>query len=143
MNAELVAPCGIDCMHCQVHAANITPETRARMAQATGKSPDQVACQGCRPQEGKNLPLIQACPTYACVTARNLEFCGDCADFPCPKLAPCAYRAEVFPHNLKMYNLCRIKKLGVKGWLQEAAENRRTYYQGVLIPGSGPKLKSE
>jgi hypothetical protein len=37
------------------------------------------------------------------------------------KLQPFADRANVWPHNLKIYNLCRIKKMGLEKWAVEKA----------------------
>ena len=69
-----------------------------------------------------------------------MEFCGDCADFPCPKLAPVADGADRFPHNLKLYNLCRIKAVGFERWAAEAADNSCRYSMGRFDAGKGPVL---
>ncbi len=70
-----------------------------------------------------------------------MNFCFECSDFPCPKLQPAADGADKYPHNMKLYNLCRMKAIGVEKWAEEeAAEIRQLYFKGKFIPGSGPVL---
>jgi len=64
--------------------------------------------------------------------------CCDCDDFPCPLLAPTADKAAQFPHNMKVYNLCRIKKVGIERWIEEeAGEIRNKYFKGKFMVGRG------
>ncbi len=56
-------------------------------------------------------------------------------------LHPAADRAETLPHNLKVFNLSRIRLLGARAWLeQEAGQSRRKYYKGKMVVGQGPVL---
>jgi len=65
--------------------------------------------------------------------------CSDCPDFPCDRLAPALDGADRYPHNLKLFNLCRIRAVGLERWAcEEAAGIRRRYYEGAFIPGRGP-----
>ena len=42
------------------------------------------------------------------------------------------------PHNMKLYNLCRIKKIGVERWIEEeAGQIRKKYFTGKFIVGKG------
>jgi hypothetical protein len=70
------------------------------------------------------------CSTYACTVSQNVEFCYECADFPCLKLAPCADRAGEIPHNTKIYNLLIIKKDGVDAFTQNYRTRIRQYLRG-------------
>ncbi len=45
-----------------------------------------------------------------------------------------------FPHNIKVYNLCRIKKVGIERWVQESDEIREKYFEGNFEVGKGPVL---
>jgi hypothetical protein len=45
-----------------------------------------------------------------------------------------------FPHNMKVYNLCRMKLHSVEKWIEEAAEIRKRYYEGIFEVGKGPIL---
>ncbi|MFC2141844.1 hypothetical protein ACFLR7_02805 [Acidobacteriota bacterium] len=52
--------------------------------------------------------------------------------------------SERYPHNYKLFNLCRMKTVGVEKWAEEEAKLiRQRYYLGKFIPGSGPILKCQ
>ena len=46
-----------------------------------------------------------------------------------------------FPHNMKVYNLCRMKLLGIDAWIEESADIRKRYYEGKFVVGQGPVLE--
>jgi hypothetical protein len=67
-----------------------------------------------------------------------VAFCSECNEFPCVLLAPIADQAARFPHNMKLYNLCRIKKVGLERWIEEEAEQiRKKYFTGKFVVGKG------
>lgn len=135
---DLAAPCGIDCFNCQVLEYNITDETRLRIAERRGIDPSRVSCRGCRVQGGYCI-LVDSCETLECVRSKGVSFCFECSEFPCLRLAPAQEGAAVFPHNMKVFNLCRMKAVGVGKWAEEEASRiRDLYYNGRFVPGSGP-----
>jgi hypothetical protein len=134
---KAIAPCGIDCFNCEVYETNITDDTRQKFAALVNLSPDKVSCKGCRVQDGCRLHWGR-CDTLECVKEHNLEFCFECTKFPCEMLCPSAESAQRYPHNLKLYNLCRIKLLGKERWTDEAAANRQRYFKGKFVVGKGP-----
>ena len=137
---KLTAPCGIDCFNCDVYQANLTSDRRAAIATWLGRRPDEVGCDGCRAQQGVNV-FVGACPTYECVTERDVDYCFECDIFPCRRLAPARDGAEKYPHNMKVYNLCRMKAVGVGRWAEyEATDIRLRYYTGRFRPGRGARL---
>ncbi len=140
-NKELVAPCGLDCFNCGAHESNITDGIRKRLSEMSGKDPSEVSCKGCRATEGKDLPLVGECVTYKCTCANQVDFCYECNNFPCNKLAPCLSKADFAPHNMKMYNLCRIKKVGIDKWIEETKSIREMYSKGEYVPGVGSVVK--
>lgn len=137
---NLVGPCGIDCFNCEFYQDNITEKWQQMLATRLNLEPGQVKCKGCRKQPG--CLVHEGCKTLECVTKKGLEFCFECPEFPCPKFQPAADGAEKFPHNLKVYNLCRMKMVGVEEWAEkEAAEARKRYYRGKFVIGSGPQCE--
>jgi len=137
---ELIAPCGIDCFNCPVYECNITGEIRKAMAASRGVKEDEVPCKGCLAQKG-HFPWLAQCATYECVTQKGFRFCFECGEFPCSKLQPLAEGANHYPHNLKVYNLCRMKTVGVKQWAEkESLDIRNKYYKGKFKIGAGPQL---
>lgn len=137
---DLVAPCGIDCFNCEFYQDNITEKWQQMLATRLNLEPALVGCKGCREQPG--CLVHEGCKTLKCVNEKGFEFCHECAEFPCPKYQPAADGADKYPHNLKVYNLCRIKLLGVEKWIEkEPEETRKRYYRGKFVIGSGPQCE--
>ncbi len=111
----LVSPCGLYCGACPLYKARTDETLRKKIAERQGIPIEKVLlCAGCRPSRG--LVSVSGgepiCDTYACaVNDRKVEFCYECEDFPCLRLAPCADRAQEIPHNTKIYNLIWLQKL--------------------------------
>jgi hypothetical protein len=134
---KMTAPCGLDCFNCQLFEQNITEETKNAFSKFLRCPPEDVKCLGCKEQGGCRLHF-KDCATYDCVSKKNLDFCSDCDEFPCGYFMPAADQADKYPHNYKLYNLCRIKNFGFESWLKEAGEIRERYYKGKFKPGKGP-----
>lgn len=138
---ELTSPCGLDCFNCPIHEDNITDQIRNHLAKQLEIQSEIIDCKGCREQPGCSIPH-EECATLNCVNQRALEFCYECEEFPCSLLQPCADGADRFPHNLKLFNLNRIQKIGLHLWAtEEAAHIRKRYFHGKFIIGRGPVLK--
>lgn len=136
---ELTSPCGIDCFNCNLFESNITEDVKNMMMKATGKSSDEVSCKGCRKQGGCKL-FSSNCTTLDCVNEKGVQFCFECSEFPCNKLLPCADGSQKYPHNLKVYNLSKIKNIGLDNWVKEAKIIRGKYFMGKFQVGNEPKL---
>ena len=48
-----------------------------------------------------------------------------------------------YPHNMKVYNLCRMKYIGIDKWVEEASEIRKRYYNGKFVVGKGPVFEND
>ena len=134
----LVAPCGIDCGTCDLYLCR----DNSRLFNALikkGIPEKKLPCAGCRETRG-NCPVTgRQCATYLCVTEKCVGFCFDCSDFPCSKLNPSADRADVLPHNLKVFNLCTIQRDGVNVFIEKSAYIKDKYYKGKIEVGKGPQ----
>ena len=136
----MVAPCGINCGDCECHKAKDNPSLMDYLV-GRGIKKEVLPCSGCRSIKG-NCPVIAGtCATYTCVTGRAIDFCYQCPEFPCEKLNPAADRANVLPHNLKVFNLCCIQQQGLDRWLEKAADIKKRYYQGKMAVGQGPRVE--
>ncbi len=135
---DLTAPCGLACFLCDIHEDNLTDELAESLHARLGVPKNEIACKGCRKQDGKHFHLPQGCATLDCVKKKGVKLCSDCRDFPCAFLAPTAEKAAILPHNTKLYNLCRIKKIGLERWIEEeAASIRKKYFAGPFVMGRG------
>jgi hypothetical protein len=108
------------------------------LALKLGLEEDKVICEGCRNIKGdcqalRNYGFNGKCKIYQCVNTKKVEFCSDCQDFPCDLLHPLAHGADRFPHNLKVFNLCMIKKMGLENWAKnKAKQSFDRYYKDKL-----------
>ena len=136
---DLTAACGLDCFDCEIYEENSTEQMAEFIHQKMGIPKEKIPCKGCRQQDGKHFHLpFKGCATLNCAKEKEVEFCCDCSDFPCSYLAPLADGAERFPHNMKLFNLCRIRKVGINCWIkEEAGEIRRRYFTGKFVVGRG------
>ncbi len=151
----LVAPCGLSCGHCPQYLAKDDPAMMEYLV-SLGVNREKLPCKGCRPLEGKmawvacaketaNDPLVDGgtCATYACSIEQGVEFCYECPDFPCVKLQPCTDWADRLPQNLKVFNLCCIKRQGLDAWLKSYPEIYLRYYSGKMVIGQGPQMTED
>jgi hypothetical protein len=136
---NLVAPCGIDCSLCELYTCKDDQQLYAHLL-SRGMPQGKLPCAGCRDIKGKCPVIGGVCATYACVTEKKVEFCFDCLEFPCSKLNPAADRADVLPHNLKVFNLCTIQRKGLDSFIECSTEFKKRYYKGKMEIGKGPQV---
>ncbi|GFK93670.1 hypothetical protein NNJEOMEG_01504 [Fundidesulfovibrio magnetotacticus] len=105
--ALLLAPCGLDCARCAVFRHGEIGELAGRLRELMGgygrlarmraqevpvladyprfeavlEELSRPACPGCR-EEGTRCPLSN-CLARDCVKERGVDFCFQCADYPC------------------------------------------------------------
>ena len=73
--------------------------------------------------------VVHRYAAYECSQEKGLKYCGDCDQFPCDNLHPYADKANDLPHNIKVFNLCLINKMGLEEWAaSKAAEVRKIYF---------------
>jgi hypothetical protein len=128
MDYELMtAPCGLDCFNCVAYLAKDDLDIRKDYSEKTGIPLDNAFCKGCRPEKG--LACHVECHVYPCAEKKGIKFCIDCKEFPCDYFQPYADKANIVPHNTKVFNLCLIKKMGIKAWAEKKAkEVKDTYF---------------
>jgi hypothetical protein len=116
-----------------MYLAGANKELREAIAEFMSLPYEQAACRGCRTEKG--APAIkrtaETCDIYRCAEEKGVSFCSDCSDFPCDKLQPLADEAAKRIHNIKVFNLGLIKKMGVEAWAKDKAKSvRDTYFTG-------------
>jgi len=114
---QFAAVCGLFCPGCSVYIATIEdPERLARIARSLGLEKEDVKCHGCR-ADVRAVPC-RSCGFVACAADREVEFCAQCADFPCEDLK--RFQAEM-PHRADLFeDGRRIREAGCKKWFREA-----------------------
>lgn len=112
------APCGIYCGACEtLHAfREDRVEEHAKLAQM---EPDDVKCAGCKTEQIADYCI--GCHFRDCTRDKGIEFCFECEDFPCERLA--AFRNDKWPHHSSVLkNLEAIRERGLDAWLEEQAK---------------------
>ncbi len=135
----LIAPCGIHCGDCGAHLIKDRPGALDTLL-AMGFRKESLPCPGCRAVKGDCAAIPGTCETYECVSGRGFDFCFECPDFPCARLNPAADRANILPHNTKVFNLCFIQRQGLDKFREKGAEIKQRYYRGKMEIGRGPQL---
>jgi len=139
---ELISPCGIYCGECACYKVKDNPAILPALL-ANGIKEEQLPCPGCRTVDGNCLHLEARCENYICAEEHGVDMCYECEDFPCVKLHPALDRANVLPHNLKMYSQCYIQRFGVQAWLEKLPELKLRYFRGKISYGKGPQLEDQ
>lgn len=130
---QLTAPCGLDCFNCPMYVAKTNEKLRATMAKMMNMPFEKAYCLGCRDEKGiiSSVGRNEPCIAYKCSVEKGVDFCFECAEFPCDHFQPRADKASQRPHNIKVFNLCLIKKMGVESWAKSKAKTvRDTYFKG-------------
>lgn len=135
---KLTAPCGIPCFACNAFKAKSNEAIKKRISESLDMDYDKSDCEGCRNRNGKGFlseknnvfpngkcMLMDEngfCIIYLCTEKKQIHNCSECDDFPCDNFQPLADRSNRIPHNLKVYNLSLIKKIGLERWAEEKSE---------------------
>jgi len=114
----------------QLHFAHEDLEKRSMILEEFGIPVKQAVCEGCRNEKGEIRHNSTRCSVYPYPENKGVKFCFECEDFPCDHLHPYADQAEVKAHNLKVFNLCLIKKMGLDEWARKAIDIGETYFNG-------------
>ncbi|KAF0218430.1 MAG: hypothetical protein FD174_2891 [Geobacteraceae bacterium] len=114
------AVCGLYCGACSLFiATREDPERLTRLAARFGFSEEAVTCHGCRSE--KRFPHCENCRMFTCVAERGIDFCSECAEYPCGHLKE--FQAER-PHRMELWDdLERIRTIGHDQWLREIREH--------------------
>lgn len=110
-----IAPCGLDCAECEAYQATQAHDKEA-LAEIAAKWSEQyrtelkaenVLCDGCTDQSGRNGCYSKMCSVRMCVDKRKLANCAGCRDYGCDKIAELH---EIAPEAKKNLDPLRPKK---------------------------------
>lgn len=99
INEKLIAPCGMNCGLCMMHLR------------------DKNKCPGCFSGRKVNGRCIK-CGIFLCKKRRG-EYCFDCNEFPCERLARLDKRYKEKYGMSEIDNLRFIKEKGIKSFLKK------------------------
>ena len=132
---NLTSPCGLDCWNCIVYLSKDNKSIRKMVSEKLNLPEEKVSCPGCRNSNGMIdfLDMKEPCKIYKCITRKQIDLCSECNDFPCGNLQPYAQFADKRPQNIKVFNLCLIKNMGLEEWAKTKAKSvRDNYFYGKM-----------
>lgn len=120
LDKKLAAVCGLYCKACSLFIATTEDPARLKgMAAQFQISEEEVKCYGCR--SAKRGPYCKICKMSVCASERGIDFCIECAEYPCNDLKQFQ---SARPHRIELWDdLERIRAIGYEHWLKEIEGN--------------------
>ncbi len=127
---RLAAVCGLFCPACHVFiGTQEDPERLKAMARRLQRSLDEMQCNGCRSAK-RCFYCETMCFMAKCAAGKGVDFCGDCAEYPCKGLKEFQALA---PHRIELWkSQARIKEAGWGKWYAEMIEHYSCQKCGTL-----------
>ena len=130
----LISVCGLNCAKCDIRQAYRGNEDLQneiidwfRKERNTPVKPAQIRCDGCRAP--LDVHWSPDCRIMLCARKREMQYCFQCEDFPCPILDDFSSDG-ISHHERTVRNLKQMKEIGINAWLDE--QKRRS--QCVFCP---------
>jgi hypothetical protein len=108
LNAELIAPCGMNCGLCSSYLA-LTSDLK-------NKGVKMPYCTGCRARNKQCAFLKKSC---ARLRKSEVDFCFECPDFPCGQLKKLDARYKSRYRMSMIANSRFIKEQGMQKFMEE------------------------
>jgi hypothetical protein len=117
---RLAAVCGLFCPACSGFIGTKEDPERLQKRSALLKRPvAELECHGCR-SEKRCYFCSEHCTMAKCATAKGIDFCSECTDYPCTELKE--FQAKL-PHRIELFeSLDRIREIGYEQWYTEMIE---------------------
>lgn len=117
---RLAAVCGLFCPACSVFiGSQEDPERLKGIAERLQRPVEELECRGCRTE--KRCFYCAGCKKTSCAAEKGIDFCGECAEYPCEELKE--FQAEM-PHRIELWKSQeRIKEAGYENWYMEMIDH--------------------
>lgn len=115
MNITILAPCGMNCSVCYAHLRK------------------KRTCQGCRGSEVRQPVYCRRCKIRNCARSSGIDFCFECASFPCASVKQIDKRYRLRYHVSLIENATHIQELGAKQFLLEENKKWTCPHCGAVI----------
>jgi hypothetical protein len=127
---SLAAVCGLFCPACRAFIGTREDQRiLVMMARRFQRSLEEMQCNGCR-SEKRCFYCESRCTMTKCAAARGVDFCGECAEYPCTDLK--TFQAEM-PHRIELWkSQARIREVGYEKWYMEMIEHYSCEKCGTL-----------
>jgi len=118
LDKRIVSACGLYCGACGIYLATQENELEKLLQYALvlNQSVPETYCNGCGADK-KSAHCSKICSFIKCTRQKNIEFCGECIDFPCEKLIDFQSKS---PHRIEIIkSQKRLMEIGWEQWLIE------------------------
>lgn len=118
---RLAAVCGLFCPACNVYiGTKEDPEKLKGIAERLQRPVEELECHGCR-SDKLCFFCRESCKMAKCAAEKGIDFCGECAEYPCEELK--TFQAQL-PHRIELWKYQeRIKEVGYEKWYSEMIEH--------------------
>jgi hypothetical protein len=131
-NNWAIAFCGLNCAKCDMYEAGHGDEKKRDEIYTWFKEkrnkilkPEQITCEGCKGPLGTHWS--EDCKMMTCAKKKGVQYCFECADFPCSILN--TFASDGAPHHKRtVENLKRMKKIGIDAWIAEQDKNNGSVF---------------
>lgn len=106
IEADMFAPCGMNCMVCYKHCYHKKP------------------CAGCLNSDRGKPEHCRKCRIKDCTAGKNITYCYECADFPCKQIKSLEKSYNSRYHASLLENSNDVKEHGMEVLLEK---HRRKY----------------
>ena len=106
IEADMFAPCGMNCMVCYKHCYHRKP------------------CAGCLNSDRGKPEHCRKCRIKDCTAGKNITYCYECADFPCKQIKSLEKSYNSRYHASLLENSNDVKEHGMEVLLEK---HRRKY----------------
>jgi len=110
-----LAPCGMNCLVCYTYLRKKKP------------------CMGCHGQDASKPEHCRTCRIKNCASNRGINFCFECASFPCPTIKRLDKSYQQRYQVSLIENAIRIKTVGAKQHLREEKQKWTCVQCGGVI----------
>jgi len=145
---EKIAPCSLMCHTCSAYEQGVISQTAKQLSKYTEgiyefyekHSPNELErfkvfqeelekcsegkCSGCRNREHHGCS-INGCFILDCTKERDIDYCGECAEFPCDRTQK-IFEEEVYLQWLEGNH--EIKNWGIEGFWKKIVKNHIIRY---------------
>lgn len=106
IEADMFAPCGMNCMVCYNHCYHKKP------------------CAGCLNSDRGKPEHCRKCRIKDCTAGKNITYCYECSDFPCKQIKSLEKSYNSRYHASLLENSSDVKEHGMEALLEK---HRRKY----------------
>jgi hypothetical protein len=129
---KTAAICGLFCPSCAIFIATKDDPARLKaLAAARNQSVEETRCEGCRTD--CRTKYCDSCVMAECAMKKGLEFCSECAEYPCADLKEFQ---SLRPHRLELWqSLALVKEQGFENWYRQMTAEYSCPECATLLPG--------